>query len=297
MTSNPRWLLLLVARLGSTALLLLLFVLAACAPVPPPQAAFSFALMGDTPYSQAQANLLDGLIDGMNAEPLMFVVHVGDITSGRGPCDDGWLEARKRQFARIRHTFVLLPGDNEWTDCYRVGFDPLERLAKWRSLFCVPMPALGLERQSGASCENVRWTAGGFVFAGLNVPGSNNNLGRTADMDAEHAERMRAVFAWLDEAERQARDSNGLVLMMQANPFQRPRGRNDGYAALRRRLQRLAQAFPGKVLLVHGDTHTFRDDQPLPGLRRVEVFGSPHVRWLRASAIGGGFRVEPAGLP
>jgi hypothetical protein len=288
---------LLVARLGSTALLLLLFVLAACAPVPPPQAAFSFALMGDTPYSQAQANLLDGLIDGMNAEPLMFVVHVGDITSGRGPCDDGWLEARKRQFARIRHAFVLLPGDNEWTDCYRGGFDPLERLAKWRQLFCVDAALPAFRRQPGGYCEHVRWEAGGVVFAGLNVPGSNNNLGRTPEMDAEHAQRMRAVFAWLDEVEMQARRSDGLVLMMQANPFRKPRSGRDGYAALRERLQRLAQALPGKVVLVHGDTHRFRDDMPVPGLRRVEVFGSPHVRWLRASLIGGGIRVEPAGLP
>ena len=287
----------LSAGLRSTALYLLVCVLPACTSAPPPQAAFSFALMGDTPYSQAQANLFDALIDGMNAEPLAFVVHVGDITSGRGPCDDGWLEARKRQFSRIRHTFVLLPGDNEWTDCHRGGFDPLERLAKWRSLFCVPIPALGLERQSGATCENVRWEVDGTVFAGVNVPGSNNNLGRTPDMDAEHAERMRAVFAWLDEAEMQARRSEGLVVMMQANPFRKPRSGSDGYAAMRGRLQRLAQAFPGKVLLVHGDTHTFRDDEPLPGLLRIEVFGSPHVRWLRASGSGGGFRVEAAGLP
>ena len=45
---------------------------------------------------------------------------------------------------------------------------------------------------------------------------------------------------------------------------------------------------PGKVLLVHGDTHRYRDDEPLPGLRRVEVYGSPSVRWARA-------RIERAG--
>ena len=45
---------------------------------------------------------------------------------------------------------------------------------------------------------------------------------------------------------------------------------------------------PGKVLLVHGDTHKYKDDEPLPGLRRVEVFGWPQIRWVRA-------RVEPAG--
>ena len=93
--------------------------------------------MGDVPYSYPQANLLDAMIDVMNAQQLAFVVHVGDITSGTGPCGDEWLDERRRQFARFRHPFVLLPGDNEWTDCHRGGFDPLERLAKWRSLFCI----------------------------------------------------------------------------------------------------------------------------------------------------------------
>ena len=64
--------------------------------------------MGDAPYSEGQAHALDALIDDLNAQPLAFVAHVGDITSGRGPCTDSWLEARQRQFARIRHPFVLL---------------------------------------------------------------------------------------------------------------------------------------------------------------------------------------------
>jgi hypothetical protein len=38
---------------------------------------------------------------------------------------------------------------------------------------------------------------------------------------------------------------------------------------------------------VHGDTHVFRDDEPAPNLRRIEVWGSPHVRWLRATLANG----------
>ena len=253
--------------------------------------------MGDMPYSQAQANLLDDLIERVNAEPLSFAVHVGDITSGSGPCGDDWLQARKRQFERVRHPFVLLPGDNEWTDCHRGGFDPLERLQKWRGLFCNPVPGLRVERQSGESCENVRWEFDGMVFVGVNVPGSNNNLGRNRDMDAEHARRMRAVFGWLDQAQARARPEKGLVILMQANPFQRPHAGANGYAALRERLAQLARVMPGKVLLVHGDTHTYRNDEPLPGLRRVEVPGSPQVRGLRATTEREGLRVEPADLP
>jgi len=251
--------------------------------------------MGDVPYSYTQANLLDGMIDRINAEQLAFVVHVGDITSGSGPCGDEWLAARKKQFARFRHPFVLLPGDNEWTDCHRSGFDPLERLAKWRSLFCVPIPGISLERQKGKYCENVRWVHDNVVFVGLNVPGSNNNLGNDP---LEHGERMQAVFAWLDEAEAMARTRDGLVVLMQANPFLRPRfGGANGFDGILQRLRRLGTTYPGKVVLVHGDTHQYRDDEPLPGLRRIEVYGSPHIRWARARVERAGDRliaVEPA---
>jgi len=250
--------------------------------------ALAFALLGDVPYAPSGVGPLDAMIDEMNAQPLAFVVHVGDITSGRGPCGDAWLEARQRQFARFTHPFVLLPGDNEWTDCHRGGFDPLERLAKWRSLFCVPLKSISLERQKGKYCENVRWIAGNHVFVGVNIPGSNNNLGRDP---SETAERMQAVFAWLDEAEALARRHEGLVVMMQANPFEKPRfGGDNGYLGILERLERLGRAMPGKVLLVNGDTHTFTDDEPLPGLRRVEVFGWPQIRWVKA-------RIGPAGTP
>jgi hypothetical protein len=258
-------------------------------------AALAFALMGDVPYSGHQAALLDGMIERMNAERLAFVVHVGDITSGTGPCGDEWLDARKQQFARLQHPFVLIPGDNDWTDCRRTGFDPMERLAKWRSLFCAPVAGLSLERQPGKYCENVRWVHDGVVFVGLNIPGGNNNLD---DDPAEHGERMQAVFAWLGEAEALARRNDGLVVLMQANPFLKPRlGGANGFDGILERLRRLGESMPGKVLLVHGDTHRYRDDEPLPGLQRTEVFGSPQVRWTRARIGRGGarlFNVEPA---
>jgi hypothetical protein len=245
--------------------------------------------MGDVPYAQSGVGPLDAMIDEMNAQPLAFVVHVGDITSGTGPCGDEWLEARRSQFGRFRVPFVLLPGDNEWTDCRRTGFDPIERLEKWRSLFCVSVGIPAFERQKGKYCENVRWLYDNAVFVGLNIPGGNNNLG---DDPLEHGERMQAVFAWLDQAEALVRDKsgrhNGLVVLMHGNPFRKRLLGADGYAAVRDRLRRLGREMPGRVLLVHGDTHYFRDDEPLAGLRRVEVFGWPQIRWVKT-------RIGPAG--
>lgn len=246
--------------------------------------------MGDVPYSQPQANLLDDLIERMNAEPLAFVVHVGDITSGRGPCDDEWMQARQKQFARFKAPFVLLPGDNDWTDCHRSGMDPRERLENWRALFCVSVALEGFARQD-RYCENVRWIAGNRVFVGLNVQGSNNNLNQDP---AEMGERMPAVFAWLDEAAKLAQGRDGLVVLMQANPFLKPRlGGANGFDGILGKLRELGRTMPGRVLLVNGDTHSYKNDEPLPGLRRVEVYGWPHMRWLRATVRDKALEVEP----
>ncbi len=251
----------------------------------------AFALMGDMPYSQAQANLLDEMIERMNAESLEFVVHVGDITSGRGPCGDEWMEARKKQFERFKAPFVLLPGDNDWTDCHRSGMDPRERLENWRRLFCVPVALDAFVRQKGRHCEHVRWIAGNRVFVGLNVQGSNNNLNRDP---AEMGERMPEVFAWLDQAAKLAEGRDGLVVLMQANPFLKPRfGGANGFDGILAKLRELGRAMPGRVLLVNGDTHEYRNDEPLPGLRRVEVYGWPHLRWLHATLRDKALAVEP----
>jgi len=257
----------------------------------PLNAMLAFALMGDVPYSQPHANLLDDMIERMNAEPLAFVVHVGDITSGRGPCGDEWMEARKKQFERFKAPFVLLPGDNDWTDCHRSGMDPRERLEKWRALFCVPVALESFARQKGRYCEHVRWIAGNRVFVGLNVQGSNNNLNRDP---AEMGERMPEVYEWLDEAARLARSRDGLVVLMQANPFLKPRlGGANGFDGILEKLRELGRTMPGRVLLVNGDTHSYKNDEPLPGLRRVEVYGWPHMRWLRATVREQAIGVEP----
>ena len=249
--------------------LLLAASLTACAaPEPLPPGMPAFGVLGDIPYSEHEVERLDRLIDEMNAQELAFVVHVGDIghSTLAQACSDDWLEKRKAQFARIRHRFILLPGDNEWSDCARHGIDPLRRLAKWRQLFCVT---------SREFCEHRRWEAGGWVFVTLNVPGSNNNL-----RHPEHGPRMKAVFAELDAAMTLAEQREGLVILLHANPFFYPRLR-DGYAELKDRLRALAARMPGKVVLIHGDTHIYRDDEPLPGLRRIEAWGSPFVAWLR----------------
>ena len=248
------------------------------------------ALFGDVPYSFPHANLLDGMIDEINKARPVFAVHLGDITGGLGPCTDTWFKARKAQFARITAPFVLVPGDNEWTDCHRSGRDPLERLDKLRRMFHSEKPALPeFTRQSTAWPEHMRWSSRGTLFISLNVPGSNNNLGRTPAMDAEHAARMKAVLAWLYEALDLAgeRRYQALVVLMHANPHfeaaQRPANLPDGYGPLREALEAGARRLAKPLVVAHGDTHRFKNDRPVPGvpnLQRIEVDGWPQLGWL-----------------
>ncbi len=291
-------------------LALLLLAGAGCvadAPLSAPPGAVTFALIGDAPYNELEVPAFDRMIDELNAQDLAFVIHVGDITSGRGPCTDEWFQARKRQFERSKHPFVIVPGDNDWVDCHRSGRDPVERLQRFRELFEAGDQSLGqttlrVERQSSDPRfrdyrEHMRWTAGNVLFVGLNVQGSNNNFGRTAAMDREYERRMFAVFDWLDEAVKtvEQRQLAGLVVFMQADPEfgrdDRSARRKDGFQALRNVLRTHAAWLKKPILLVHGDGHFYIQDQPLRdtrtrepirNLRRIEVFGSPQVRWIKA---------------
>ena len=248
--------------------------------------------MGDTPYSEAEVRRLDDLITDLNRHEVAFVVHVGDITSGRGPCTNEWFLARKAQFDRLRHPLVLLPGDNDWVDCHRTGFDPLERLKFWRTLFC---PSGKVEKQGGEYCEHVRWQHQGWLFVALNVQGSNDNVARAA----EHAARSKAALAWIDDSERamNRRRLKGLVLLMQANPFLKPRpGAANGFAPLLEKIEVLSKDHPERIVLVHGDSHIYRDDRPMSGLRRVEVHGSPFVGWLLGRPAGDALDIGIGGL-
>jgi hypothetical protein len=249
-------------------------LLAGCAHSQP--SGYGVALFGDTPYTESEVERLDRLIDDLNAEHVEIVVHLGDIGSARNACNDEWLDARKTQLARIRHPLVVVPGDNEWTDCK----DQEARLAAWRTRFCItPFP---VETQRGEYCEHRRWQAAGLLFVTLNVPGTSNNRRDPA----ERARRMKAVLAWIDESAALAeRGGLTLLLLMQADPFVTVP--EDGFAELRNRIKALGSRMPGKVVLAHGDTHIYRDDEPWPGVRRIEVWGSPFVSFVSAGVERG----------
>jgi hypothetical protein len=205
----------------------------------------------------------------------------------------------------------------------------MERLAKLRQLFFAGDRSLGrrtlpLTRQSEAGRhasfrENARWTHGGVLFVTLHVVGSNNNLGRTPEMDAEYAERNAANLDWIREAFALAarQGTRAIVLVAQADPrfenswppevqqrymlaglgMKSPETRRaTGFDSLIAALERETLAFGKPVVYVHGDTPLFRVDKPLYGstsrrfienFTRVATVGHPDAHWVRGTVDPG----------
>lgn len=267
--------------------------------------AFAFALIGDTAYSETDAVRLSTLLSELDAQTLRFVLHVGDIKGGRESCEDALLQRRRDLLDRSAHPLVVLPGDNDWTDCHRHragGFDPLERLVALRRLFWASPAALGGERGGGLTLErqpglpeNVRWRIGPVQFVGLHVVGSGNGLEGYPGSRGEFRRRRDANRVWLSQTVGMALETNAdaLAIAFHADPdFHRsPR---PGFADFVALLQESADRFRRPILLMHGDSHRFRADRPLADrdgrrfehVQRVICFGWPSVTaWVRIAYL------------
>ncbi|SBT06217.1 putative transmembrane protein [Candidatus Accumulibacter aalborgensis] len=262
-----------------------------------------FAAIGDTPYSSYERRELPPMLAHIAAHHVSFIVHAGDFKDSREVCSDDLFFDRRALFDASTVPLIYVPGDNEWTDCRQLAaghFDPIERLQKLRELFfaaprSLGKPALPLEQQAGGYPENLRWRLGPVLFVSLNVPGPDNNFGMGTEPSAEFVVRNARVIAWLRDgfalARREA--AAGMVIVMQANPGFEHDAIGLTHAGYRQLLDTLRQetlAFPGQVLLVHGDTHWQRIDhplhhprthRPLANFTRLETFGYPVMGWVK----------------
>lgn len=287
---------------------------------------FSIGLWGDMPYAKADdAPHIPALIEDMNASDIAFSIYDGDIKDGSSECTDAVYTDAIAMFNSLKTPVIYVPGDNEWTDCHRTnngGYDNLERLDHIRkTMFSTPesfgAAKFSIEHQAAPGekfSENTRYAQAGAMFVGLNVPGSNNNKinddaactkksARTPEQcaadNAEYAERDTANITWLKDsfAKAKANGDKGIMIVLQGDlGFDIPETEDDseahlpekdGYAAFLDALMAETKAFDGQVALVHGDTHYFKIDKPLPdathmlaNFTRVQTFGSPNVHWI-----------------
>ena len=253
----------------------------------------TLAVIGDVPYGNDQEASFPSLIDGVNGDPkVRLVIHVGDIKSGSTTCTTQRFAAVAAAFTTFKDPLVYTPGDNEWTDCHRANngsFNPLERLDAVRSMFfSEPGSTLGLhpkrvDFQPGL-VENVSWIESRTTFGTFHVIGSNNGLSPwtglglvtpTPAQEAEVNSRVAATLDWVDSVFDQAEDDHleGVVLAMQADTFQP--GPSGAQQTIVDRIAARTGGFDGEVLLLQGDSHVFKSDNPLnlDNFTRIVVHG------------------------
>jgi hypothetical protein len=253
---------------------------------------YTLAVIGDMPYGAAKLAELPSLVALINSDPkVSLVAHLGDIKAGsNSPCTDAYFATVKAVYDGVSDPFVYTPGDNEWTDCHVASknnglYTPTERLQAIRALF-FPVAGQtlgGRPRQvltqaddpaHAAYVENTMWMESQVVFAALNITGSNNDRaswGLPLPADAanypsqaqERSSRAEANRAWLEQTFALAteNDAAGVVLLSQADMWDVTSALS-GYDDLVQQIGSLAAAFGKPVLLLEGDSHIFRVDQP-----------------------------------
>ena len=253
---------------------------------------FTFGVIGDIPYGEAEIAKFPARIQDINADrALKFVTHVGDIKNGSSVCSDEYFENIRAQFDTFEHPLVFTPGDNEWVDCHRTNngaYNPLERLDKLRDVFFdEPGKTLGatmpVKTQADLGLpENVRFTQNRVAFSVLNIQGSNNSLqpwiglGETTATPGQLAEvehRTDAALAQIRKtfADAERRNDRAVVLMTQADMFDpsllaAATANPDAMSGFREIVQAIideTNSFDAPVYLINGDSHAFAENQPL----------------------------------
>jgi hypothetical protein len=279
--------------------------------------AFTFGVIGDIPYGDAEIAKFPARIQDINADrDLKFVTHVGDIKNGSSVCSDEYFANIRTQFDTFEHPLVFTPGDNEWVDCHRTNngaYNPLERLDRLREVFFnEPGKTLGatmpVKTQENLGLpENVRFEQNRVAFSVLNVQGSNNSLQpwtglgettATPEQLAEVEHRTDAVLAQIREtfADAGRRNSRAVVLMTQADMFDpsllaaattNPEIMS-GFREIVAAIVEETNSLDAPVYLINGDSHVFAENQPLAaGSPWLEIYGQAAADDLQRITVDG----------
>jgi len=172
------------------------------------------------------------------------------------------------------------------------GGNPVDNLALVRSIFFArPGATLGsgglrvlsqaqVDNRShptdGQYVENVMWVRNGILFAAVNVPGGSNNdadpwygaPSASPQQTTEATNRTGADLRWLDRAFSTAKDvhARSVVVMTQADLWDldgKDVSHLTSYEPIVSSLATHTTAFGRPVLLLDGDSHVYRSDNPL----------------------------------
>ena len=291
----------------SLAFILMVFVMPANAQSEPD---FMFVAIGDTPYSDAENELIKSSITPAihQANP-PFLVHYGDLKGGGEACSEALLRERQDDINNLLLSGPIFytPGDNEWVDCDRKSLKPrvseLSMLDLVRRVFFsepIDLPPSWAYASQPNFPENARWIYEDVLFATVHLTSTNNGRQEILLDDIEEAlalvnARDQADRVWLHEAFSKALEvkARAVVIITQADVTEAGAGgvctaynriNCDAFASFRENLIRDARGFADlneprrPVLLVHGDTNPYCWDKDFggelaPNLWRLNAWG------------------------
>ena len=266
-------------------------------------AVYGDAPYGVSNADTAQFEALPAFIDTINADTnVSSVIHVGDLHSGKQFCTEAYDRALFEEWKRFADPVYYTPGDNEWTDCHKAAEgggdpaayaqgDPDANLALIRSIY-FPRPGVTLGQQrrlvlsqgfaydrrfpaDAQFVENAIWTQADTLFVSINLPGGSNNdqdvwFGAATETPAqttERTERSAADLRWLDAAFGAATllRAKSMVIVAQADMWDAEKGaaHQAGYEPFVQKVAARTLAFGRPVLMLNGDSHVYRSDNPL----------------------------------
>jgi len=205
--------------------------------------------------------------------------------------------------------------------------DPITNLALVRSIF-YPNPGVSLGGRKkevfsqaqyfdasnhpgdSAFVENVMWVQSKVLFVTVDLPGGSNNdqdiwygaPAMSARQAAEIPARTGADLRWLDQAFDLAQhdtEIQAVVIVAQADMWDAEKGpaHQAGYEPFVQNIAQHTTAFGKPVLMLNGDSHVYRSDDPLlatdplnymhpgynvPNFHRIVVHGSTFpLEWMR----------------
>lgn len=205
------------------------------------------------------------------------------------PGDNEWTDCqKKKEGGNVKDTII---GSGEYVN-YAIG-NPVANLALIRSMFfSKPGETLGEHSKQVISqaqaydpahpkdaeyVENVMWEQSGVLFVTLNIPGGSNNdddnwygLTKTGEQIQEVAQRNAADLRWLDAAFEKAKldGVKAIVIAEQADMWDLDGtlltdGHIANYKPFIDSIAIHATNFAKPVLLINGDSHSYRSDNPL----------------------------------
>ncbi len=129
-----------------------------------------------------------------------------------------------------------------------------------------------------AFVENFRWEKSGVLFVTVNIPGGSNNgtdpwygtPSMSAQQQKEVADRTAATLRWIDAAYNHAttKGNVAMVILTQADMWDVDEAATGiahltGYKPYLDKIAEGTKAYGMPVLMVMGDSHTYRSDNPL----------------------------------